>query len=103
MAARMFNTGLRVVASKYDDTLLSLENLLCILSHVEILPGAAGNIRSFKKENQQQQHNNLSLGKFDVNELSESVVYSVNPLCEGPSGHGCPDGLYSCVCLKGEN
>lgn len=44
MAASMFNSGLRVVASKYDDKLLSLENL-----HVEILPRAARDMGTCKK------------------------------------------------------
>lgn len=58
MAASMFNSGLRVIASKYDDKLLSLENLLCIVSsHVGILPRGAGNAGACKKNN----NNNIKI------------------------------------------
>lgn len=84
----MFKSGLRIVASKYDDKLLSSEDLLWIVSsHVGVLPGGrrcAGDTGSCKKK--QQQHKNPALGKYDVNEranvrlLCRSVVHSINLL-----------------------
>lgn len=84
MAASMFNSGLRVVASKYDDKLLSWENLLCFVSsHVGILPGGAGTTRVLLKNPKPK---NPASGEYGVNEranirlLYEFVVYSVTPL-----------------------
>lgn len=74
----MFNSGLRVVASKYDDKLLSLESLLCI---------ASSHVHTANKKTKQQPKNSAP-GKYDVIEranirrLYESVVYSVNLLCD---------------------